>query len=118
MFASRSRSAFTRLVLPAPEGATTTKRLAGMWDQGNGVRPRSLDVLDLFPHLLDQHLELHGNARHVVGDRLGAERIGLAVQLLAEEIQALAAGAALVEHAAVFRDVGLQARDLLVHVDA
>ena len=49
---------------------------------------------------------------------LRPEGVGLAVQLLAEEVQALAAGAALVEHAPELRHVGAQALELLVHVDA
>src|SRR5689334_10930789 len=52
--------------------------------------PRSFDVLHLLAHLLDQHLELERDLRHLGVDRLGAERIGLAMQLLREEIEALA----------------------------
>src|SRR3954469_1958635 len=108
MFGSRLSSSFTSEVLPAPEGATTTNRLP----------LASLNVLHLLAHLLDEHLELHRDARHVVRDRLGTQGVGLAVQLLAEEIQALADGAALAQHAAEFRDVGVKAPDLLLHVDA
>src|SRR5438045_1994191 len=106
MFDSRLSSASTRLVFPAPDGATTTKRLP------------LLNVLYLLPHLLDQHLQLHRNAGDFVGDGLGAERVRLAVELLAEEVESLAAGAALVEDALHLGHVGDEARELLVHVDA
>src|SRR5450631_1422064 len=132
MLGSCSRSAFTRLVLPAPEGATTTKRLPRIWTstgdsivRSNGVpaailleRAHLFYVLDLLAHLLDEHLQLHRDARHVVRDRLRSEGVRLAIELLAEEVQALAARAALLEDAADFRDVGDQPRELLVDVDA
>src|SRR6185312_14203 len=82
------------------------------------LTPFSFDVLDLLAHLLDEHLELDGNARHLVRHGFRAERVRLAIELLAEEIQPLSARAATVEHAAEFADVRAQARDLLVHVDA
>ena len=43
----------TRLVLPAPDGAEITNK----WPAGSGAA--SLNILNLFPHLLDQHLELY-----------------------------------------------------------
>jgi hypothetical protein len=46
------------------------------------------------------------------------ERVRLAIELLAEEVETLAAGAAAVEDAAELRDVRVEARELLVHVDA
>src|SRR5471032_3299507 len=132
MLGSCSRSALTRLVFPAPDGATTTKRLPRIWTltgdsivRSNGVpvailleRAHLFDVLHLLAHLLDEDLQLHRDARHVVRDRLRAERVRLAIELLAEEIEALAAGASLVEDAAEFRDVRHQPRELLVDVDA
>ncbi len=39
---------------------------------------RSLDVLDLLAHLLDQHLHVHADAREFQRRRLGAQRVGLA----------------------------------------
>ena len=96
--------------MPAPDGATTTKGCRA-W-RGYSMFCTCSRICSI------EHLQLHRDARHLVGHRLGAERVGLAVELLAEEIEALAAGAALVEHAAEFRDVRGEALELLVHVDA
>src|SRR5262245_42285492 len=74
MFASRLSSASTRLVFPAPDGATTTKTFP------------LLNVLDLLAHLLDQHLQLDRDSRDLVRDRLRAEGVRFAIQLLAEEV--------------------------------
>src|SRR5260221_12086579 len=112
MLGSLLRSSVTSVVFPAPDGATTTKRFPACFaPRASRLVPRaSLNVLHLFTHLLDEHLQLHRDARDLVGDRLGAERVRLAVELLAEEIQALAARPALVEHAAEFGDVRHQPR--------
>ena len=48
------------------------------------------DVLHLLAHLLDQHLHVHRDARHLQHGGLGAQGVGLAVQLLNQEIQAFA----------------------------
>src|SRR5207302_1165344 len=78
MLRSRLSNSSTSVVFPAPDGATTTKRFP----------ITSLDVLDLLAHLLDQHLHLDRDARDLVRDRFRAERVGLAVELLAEKIEA------------------------------
>src|SRR4051812_45198207 len=129
MLESALRSASTSVVFPAPDGATTTNRLPrnglpapGLERAGAGRDGMTgfalLNVLHLFAHLLDEDLELDRDARDLVRHGFRSERVRLAVQLLAEEVQALAACAALVEHAAEFRDVRDEARELLVHVDA
>src|ERR1700712_1907101 len=65
---------------------------------------RSLfDVLDLLAQLLDRHLHVDRDRRHLDRGRLRAERVGLAQQLLDQELEALAYLAAL----------GDQARDLV-----
>src|SRR5258708_30358029 len=51
---------------------------------------RSFDVLDLLAHLLDQQLELEARVGELLRHGLRSERIRLAVQLLHEEVQALA----------------------------
>src|SRR4051812_38622705 len=89
--------------------ATATIAMAAM---------RLLNVLHLLAHLLDEDLELDGNPRHLVRDGLGSERIRLAVELLAEEIEPLADGAALVQHALELADMGGEAAQLLLHIDA
>src|SRR6478752_8091693 len=110
MFDSRLSSASTSVVLPAPEGATTTKRLPEFF--------ALLNVLDLFAHLFDEDLQLHRDARDLVRDGFRSQGVRLAVELLAEEVEPLAASTSLVEHTAIFRDVRDEARKLLVHVDA
>src|SRR5205085_526272 len=108
--------AFTRLVLPPPDGAATTNRLpapCASWSARPSGAGGSLKVLHLLAHLLDQHLELEGRLRQLGIDRLGAERVRLAMQLLHEEIESLAGRAAGAHHAAHFAYVRRQARELL-----
>ena len=80
MLRSRASTALTMLDLPAPEGAATMKRVPRM-------RVRSFDVLDLFADLVDQHLELDRRLRGARVDRLGAQRVGLAVEFLQQEVE-------------------------------
>jgi hypothetical protein len=56
--------------------------------------PRPPHILHLLAHLLDQHLELERGLRHLGIDRLRAQRVRFAVQLLRQEIEALAGAAA------------------------
>ena len=77
--------------LPAPDGEDSTS-----------IRPRrampparrrrssigsSLDVLHLLAHLLDGRLQVEADAGQLDVAGLGAERVGLAIELLAEEIE-------------------------------
>src|SRR5690606_6836213 len=145
MLRSRARQALTMLDLPAPDGAATMNRVPRMaaWlvvvDGGRvtaGRRPagigppsyllaalrgrasfRSLDVLHLLADLVDQHLQFHRRAAGAAVDRLRAEGVGLAVELLQQEIQAPADRLALGEHAADLGDVAGEAVELLVHVE-
>ena len=48
---------------------------------------RSLDVLYLLAHLVDDCLELEARPRRLRIARLGAQRVGLAIELLGEKIQ-------------------------------
>src|SRR6185503_16893820 len=89
-------------VLPAPEGAVMTNS-----------RPFLLKVLDLLADLLDQQLELEGAVGHRGARRLGGEGIRLPVQLLREEIQALADRAAGAQHALHLAQMGAQPVELL-----
>src|SRR5664279_441947 len=79
---------------------------------------RLLDVLHLFAQLLDRHLHVDRDRRHLERWRFRAERVGLAQQLLDDELEALADLAALVEQARDLVEVGAQARKLLGDVDA
>jgi hypothetical protein len=81
------------------------------------VRARPLDVLHLLAHLLDQHFHVDRDARGVEILRLRRERIGLAVELLHQEIQAPAGRFAAAHDAAGFLDVTIEAIELLGHVD-
>src|SRR5690242_21650675 len=51
---------------------------------------RSFYILDLLAHLLDQELELQARVGKILRNRLRAERVRFAIQLLHQEIQALA----------------------------
>src|SRR5262245_4501515 len=90
--ASRPRDS---VVLPAPEGEESTsssprRAIAGAPGppaRGWGV---SLNVLHLLAHLVDHRLELQARPRGLGIGRLGAQRIGLAVELLGQEVEAAA----------------------------
>ena len=55
-------------------------------------------ILHLFAHLFDQHLELDRDSREFTVDRFGSECVRLAVQLLHQEIEPLAACPAAGKH--------------------
>src|SRR5512137_1469832 len=78
---SSRRTRATTVDLPAPEGAEITNTL---------VR-RSLNVLHLLPEPLDGGLEPQRFVHHRRRDGLAAQRVGLAHQLLRQEVEALAA---------------------------
>src|SRR6187549_168519 len=78
----------------------------------------SFEILHLLAHLLDQHLELERNLRQLGVDRLRAERVRFAMQLLREEVEALADVAALRQDAPDLGNVRRKPRHLLGDVDA
>ena len=64
---SSSSKALTKLDLPVPLGAETTNKLPGNpylppWVDSTRYRP-SFNVLNLFTHLLDEHLHLNRDLR-------------------------------------------------------
>ena len=63
-----------------------------------------LQILHLFPHLLDQQFEFHRRLRYDAGHGLGTKRVGFAVEFLHQEIEALSAGAAGLQHARGLQD--------------
>src|SRR2546428_139981 len=81
---------------------------------------RSFDVLNLLAHLLDQQLELEARVGEVLRHRLRAERVGLAVELLHQKVQALADRPSGPDHAVDLVEVRSQAVQLLgdVRLDA
>src|SRR3981081_2322910 len=87
------------VVLPAPEGEDSTSR-SPLRAIASLCRPRGcpaiplLQVLDLLAELLDQALELEPDIGQLHVARLGAQRVGLAVELLGEKIELAADRAA------------------------
>src|SRR5262245_12086169 len=89
----RPGSAATRrrasVVLPAPEGEDSTSSIPRRPMREPPVTPASLpvplNVLHLLAHLIDHRLELEPRPRRLRIVGLGAERIGLAVELLGQE---------------------------------
>src|SRR6185312_2926110 len=73
----------------------------------------SLDVLHLLAQLLDRDLHVDRDRRHLDRRRLRTERVGLAQQLLDEELEALADLAALGEQPRDLVEVRAQPRELL-----
>src|SRR5690606_27534715 len=103
MLRSRARQALTMLDFPAPDGAATMKRV-----------PRTgastlFNVLHLLADLVDQHLELHRDPGGAAVDRLRAQRVGLAVELLEQEVQAPPGRFVAAQHPADLGDVAVQA---------
>src|SRR3989442_15997173 len=104
---SSSRRRRQRVVLPAPEGADTTKtepRALRVVSRAMASPPRrlvmlegsvpsrvsgSLQILDLFPDLLDLGLDPQRRLADRQRLRLGREGVGLAVHLLHQEIERL-----------------------------
>src|SRR5690242_10677385 len=105
-------------LLPAPEGAVTTKS-----SPFTGSRPRSFDVLHLLAHLLDEELELERALGDLQPGGFRGERVRLAVHLLREEVEPLAdrarrPGLRHAERALRLLDMRAEARQLLVDVGA
>src|SRR5262245_57281664 len=105
-------SASTReitVLLPAPDGAETTTTTGS----------RSLNVLHLLAEALDLGLQPDHLADRLRVLRLAADRVGLAHQLLREEVELLArGGAAARDQLARRRHVAAQPLQLLAHVVA
>src|SRR5829696_7860917 len=91
----------TTVVFPVPDGAETTNSRPRRVPAGSGRSapdgdavsgPPLLDILDLFPHLLEFGLERHDQLRHRRAFGLGPGRIHLAIHFLKQEVQFTAAG--------------------------
>src|SRR5262245_4502658 len=106
----------------APAVARAARSLARppSWSPSTGQHAArsSLDILHLLAHLIDHRLQSKSGARdlHVVG--LGAERIGLAIKFLGEEVELAADGPVLAEQLASRADMGAQPLQLLLDVGA
>lgn len=79
-------------------------------------RKTLLYILNLLPHLLDEHLQVNRNAGGFRVGGFGAQGIGFAVHLLQQEVQPPANGLFLLEGAQHFLDVRIQPIQFLGHV--
>ena len=103
--ASHSRKDRARVDLPAPDG---DERMMSMPRRGC-----SLDILNLLAHPIDDRLEGQANIGQLARGRLGAERVGLAVELLRQEVELAADRAVLRQERASGRHMGAEAVQLL-----
>ena len=69
----------------------------------------SLEVLNLFAHLLDQNLQFNRRVGHFDRGGFRAQRVGFAIEFLHQEVKAATDCAAGRKHAAHFGDVRRQA---------
>src|SRR5258707_13887639 len=81
-------------------------------------KPRSFDVLHLLAKLLDRGFQGEADPGQREVGRFRAQRVGLAVELLAEEVEAPADCRALGEEVARGGDMRLEAIELLADVGA
>src|SRR4051812_26485032 len=88
--------------LPAPDGDDRIRRSPRRVSSATAL----LHVLDLLAELLDHGLEVEPEAREGDVVRLGAERVGLAPELLGEEVEPAPDCAAGCEKLARRRDMG------------
>ncbi len=86
------------VLLPAPEGAATTKHTPRR-------RNSLLKILHLFAHLLHHPLHLQPEPPQLSGTGFAADRIGLAHKLLHQKIQMWANTAACIQQALRRRDM-------------
>src|SRR5262245_34246194 len=127
-FGSSPSSLREIVVLPAPEGEERTsikpRRLTSMkpddpaplCDRWPLMDSSSLDVLDLLAQLLDRGFELDADIGEADIGALGAKRVGLAVEFLAEEVELPPDRAAFRHEIARGRDMRGEAIQLLAHV--
>src|SRR5512139_2981109 len=105
-----------RVVLPAPDGDDRTSINPRRWI---AEVPLSFDILDLLPQALDGALQIDADARQLDVGRLRAKRVGLAIELLAEEIELAAdriVRPRIGQQGLGLRDVGSQPVELLAYV--
>src|SRR5262249_39835122 len=105
--ASRRRAS---VVLPAPDGEDSTSSIPLRLMRGPPAVPASLpvslNVLHLLAHLVDDGLELEARPCRLGVVGLGAERIGLAVELLGQEVEPAPGGLPGIEQSAGSGHVG------------
>src|SRR5438445_6283333 len=95
---SRSMRRRVIVVLPAPDGEESTRsRPRRVISMGIALSCRSLNVLYPLAQLLDRRLEREPGARQLDIRRFRAQRVGLAMEFLAQEIEAPSDGDALAQ---------------------
>src|SRR5919109_129391 len=99
------RASRQSVVLPAPEGADTTKSVPR---RPTRAPPRLLKILYLLANLLQHALGGQRGLAHFEIVGLRGDRVDLPVQLLDQEIQGTAHRAVLVEQQREFRQVRAQ----------
>src|SRR5690606_34262154 len=113
------------VVLPAPEGEDRTSISPRRWMcDGSAASAASigrlsvalLNVLHLLAELLDDGLQVQADTGQLQVAGLGADRVRLAVQLLAEEVEPAADRLPRGEQFLGRADVGAQTIDLLLDV--
>src|SRR6478735_7950754 len=116
MCESLVRSWRDRVVFPAPDGEDRTSIRPRRWISGVSA---SFDILDLLAHALDGALQIDADARQLDVGRLRTQRIGLAVELLAEEIEFAPyriVGPRFLQEAARLGDMGGQTVEFLAYI--
>src|SRR5882672_8459326 len=107
-----SRASRQSVVLPAPDGAETTKSVPRRPRRA----PALLKILHLLADLLQDALGGQRGLAHLQVVGLRGHRVHLTVQLLDQEVERPADGPALVEQQRELREVRAQPRQLLGHV--
>src|SRR5262245_14329292 len=111
---SRASSRRDRVVLPAPEGEERTSSRPRRDSSGDGGGLlRLLYLLHLFAELIDDRLQRQPGADQRRVGRLGAQRVGLAVEFLRQKIEPSANRLGRVEQFTGRLDMSGQAVDLL-----
>src|SRR5947207_13496451 len=109
--ASRRRD---NVVLPAPDGDDSTSSKPRRGSSGGDGLWRLLDILHLLAKLIDDGLERKPGPDQGRVGRLGAPRIGLAVELLRQEVEPPTDRLARLQQFPGCLDMGSQPIDLLL----
>src|SRR5690606_6755977 len=81
-----------------------------------GTYGNLFNILDLLPHLLDQHFKLHRNLGGGAVDGFGGQGVGFPVEFLHQKVEASADGFPAFEYRLDFTEVGLEAVQFLIDI--
>src|SRR5260370_12046198 len=122
---SRSSKMRESVVFPAPDGEESTsirpRRRTSRYPLSLSLvtlRPTLFDVLDLLAQLLDRDLEIEPDPRQLDIAGFGTEGIGLAIELLAEEVELAADGATGRDQGTAGFHMSAEPIELLAHIGA